>query len=463
LTAAGAPDRAGLRLSEAQVSELLAREAAVLGRAQTDALQALGIHVVEAERAGPHVVGTDARTFIDCVCGFGVYNLGRRPAEVLEGLREAVRLTDQGNFPLISAEKAELAARLADFAPGDLSCAFFSVARGEALDFACKLARACTGRSGLVTVDGGLYGDTGFALSLSERPAEECFVPLIPGVAKVPFNDLGAADRALHGNTAAMVLEPVQAENGCRVVDPSYLREISRLCRERGALLVLDETQTGMGRTGARFAYDHWGTVPDILVVGESLAAGAFPICATLFRADLQRILNKHPLIHLSTFGGADVGCVVGRRALEVYEREHPWRNAAAVGERLRASLSALVGARSAIKGISGLGLLLAVDLGREEAARAFCKALAAEGVLAMPGMLARSTVVLRPSLLIGGEDVTRIEAACTAAARALAVAKPAGRSSPAKRAATKSLGRKAPERRSRRKPGTGSQGSPAP
>jgi putrescine aminotransferase len=401
------------------------RHAAVFGRAQLDELHALGLDVVEAARGGATVAGADGGEYLDCIGGGGIFNLGRRPAEVAEGLREAVRLTDQGNFPLISAEKADYAERLAAFVPGDLGCSMFSVSRGEALDFACKLARACTGRPGLVAVDGGWHGATGFALSLSERPGKERFGPLIPAVTVVPFNDAAAAGRALHEGVAAFVLEPVQAENGCRVVERSYLEEIARLCRERGILLVLDETQTGMGRTGTRFAYGRWGIVPDILVLGESLAAGMFPICATLFREDLQGFLNDHPLIHLSTFGGSDVGCVVGQRALDVYEREEPWKNAAAAGERLAHALTALADAEPAsVKGVAGLGLLLAVRLEDEEAARLFCRALAAEGVLAMPGMVARDTVVLRPSLLVTDAEVDRIAAACAAAAEAVAAAR---------------------------------------
>jgi hypothetical protein len=147
-----------------------------------------------------------------------------------------------------------------------------------------------------------------------------------------------------------------------------------------------------------------------------------FPICATLFRQGLQGFLNEHPLIHLSTFGGSDVGCVVGQRALDVYEREEPWKNAAAAGERLTSALTSLAEADpAAVKGVSGLGLLLGVRLEDEEAARLFCRALAADGVLAMPGMVARDTVVLRPSLLVTDAEIDRIAAACAAAAEAVA------------------------------------------
>lgn len=405
-----------------QTADLEARAARVFGTAQAGRARSLGPRVVEAARDGAVVVAPDGRRYIDCIGGRGIFNLGRRPQRVLAALREAVQVADQGNFPLISSEKADLARRLAAFVPGELDCAIFSVSRGEALDAACKLARGHTRRPGLITVDGGWYGETGFALALSERQDAADFAPLIPDVRSVPMNDLLAVEAAIGGLDAAFILEPVQAENGCRCVEPDYLRAVARICRDRGVLLVLDETQSGMGRTGARFAYGHWGVVPDILVIGESLAAGAFPICATLFAAPLQEFLNDHPLIHLSTFGGSDVGCLVGQAALDEYEAARPWENAVAMGERLATSLQALAGEHpDIVRGVSGRGLLLALDLGTEERAAAFCAALADTGVLAVQGRVARASVVLRPSLLIGEEEVGEIVAGCSGAVAALA------------------------------------------
>jgi len=417
---AGTQARAPLRLGDADVAELWARAAAA-GDRRGDELRSVGLDLVEAERRGACVTGADGREYVDCIAGLGVFNLGRRPDDVVAALREAAAATDQGNFPLMSVEKAEFARGLAGFVPGGLDRVVLSAGRGEAFDVACKLARAHTGRGGLVTVDGGWYGDTGFALTLSERPERDDAGPLIPGCRTVPLNDVGAADEALDGLVAAFVLEPVQAENGCRVVDPGYLRAVAGLCRERDVLLVLDETQTGMGRTGRRFAYERWGVVPDLLVVGESVAAGVFPLCATLLPSRLAGFLDDHPLVHLSTFGGSDLGCRVGLRALEVYLREQPWRRAEAAGRELRSALEGLAAERSdVVRGVEGLGLLVALDLGDEERAAAFCRCLRQEGVLALPGAVAAHTVVLRPPLVVPDDDLERIVAACAAAVGAL-------------------------------------------
>jgi putrescine aminotransferase len=396
---------------------LLADYRRLVSAARLAELEALGLNVVVPARDGGRTFDIDGRGYLDCIGGAGVFNLGRRPAALVEALREAARATDQGNFPLISREKAELAEHLSRFAPGDLDCAVFSVSRGEAFDFACKLARGVTGRPRLVAAQGSWFGQTGFALALSERPDAAQFGPLIPETVTVPFNDLAAAEEVIDESTAAFCLEPVQAENGCRAADPRYLRSLTRICRDRGALLVLDETQTGLGRCGLRFAYGRSGAVPDVLVVGESLAAGMFPICATLYRAEFNRFLDAHPLIHLSTFGGSDVGCTVGRRALQEYERLRPWENAAVMGERLLAGLTAVAAAnKRKVKAVDGVGLLLALDLGTTGAAAAFCKRLAAAGVLAMPGAVARHSVVLRPSLLVTAAEVDAIVAAVTEA-----------------------------------------------
>jgi acetylornithine/succinyldiaminopimelate/putrescine aminotransferase len=390
--------------------------ARLVSAAQVEELRALGLDVVEAERAAATVVA-DGREYIDCISAAGVYNLGRRPPQLMQALREAARVTDQGNFALISREKADLAARLARFVPGDFECAVFSVSRGEAFDFACKLARAATGRPGLVAAQGCWFGQTGFALSLSDRTGKEKYGPLIPDTTLVPFGDLASAEEALTGRTAAFCLELVQAEAGCRVTEGRYLQALRRICDDRGVLLVVDETQTGLGRTGHRFAFQSAGVAPDVVVVGEALAAGAFPICATVFPQRLNDVLNKHPLIHLSTFGGHDVGCVVAQRALEVYERERPWQNAAAMGERLKQGLQTLADTHETlVGGIDGAGLLLAIRLKDEKLAGAFCRGLAEEGVLALPGVVARASVVLRPSLLIGEAEVDRVLAAASAA-----------------------------------------------
>ncbi|MBM4371015.1 MAG: aspartate aminotransferase family protein [Deltaproteobacteria bacterium] len=357
---------------------------------------------VAAGGEGPWIRTEDGRLVLDGLSGEGICTFGRRPPALVAALAEALDGTDQGNFPMISREKAAFAAALAAWAPGDLEGALFAVMRGEALDGALKVARGHTGRATLVTVDGGWYGETGFALSLSDRPGREAFGPLLPQTRTVPFGDLAAAETELARGAAAFVLEPLQAENRCREAEPRYLQGLRELCNRHGALLVLDETWTGLGRTGRPLACERAGIIPDILVLGEALGAGLFPIAAALLRRGVKRFLDRHPLIHLSTFGGSDLGCRVGVAVLEAHAMRRPWERAAVTGAALREGLEVLRSRRpGALGSVSGRGLLLSLDLGSPERALAFCRAAADRDLLVRPQRVARAAVLLAPPLTL--------------------------------------------------------------
>lgn len=373
-------------------------------------LRALGHDFIEARREGAYVFDTNGKRYLDAISGAGTFNLGRRRAELAEELRNAMRETDQGNFPMISCEKAALAERLASFVPRPLECAIFSVMRGEAMDCACKIARGFTGRQELVAAAGGWYGQTGFALTLSERADRECYGPLIPNAHTVPFGDIAAAERAISRDTAAFIIEPIQAENGCHTAEPAYLRAIEAACRRSDALLIIDETQTNFGRTGSRFAFESAGVSPDVLVLGEALGGGMFPIAATMLTQRVNAFMNAHPMIHLSTFGGSDLGCRVASKALEIYERDVPWRNAAARGDQLLDRLRGLAAKPgSPIRGVNGQGLLIALEFETEDRAVAFCRDAARNGLLVLPGEVARNCVLIRPGLMLSEREADEL------------------------------------------------------
>ena len=392
----------------------------VVTKGRLEQLRALGHDFLEARREGAYVFDTEGNRYLDAASSAGVFNLGRHNGELGAELKQALRETDIGNFTMISIEKTALAKALAGFVPGPLECSLFSVVRGEAMDGACKIARGFTGRSELVTVDGGWFGQTGFAMSLSERGDKGCFGPLIPDVRILPFGDESAARGAIGAKTAAVILEPIQAENHCRELSAAYLKMIAGLCAQSGAVLLIDETQTGLGRTGSKFAFQEAGVSPDILLIGEALGGGMYPIAATMLTQRVNSFMNAHPLIHLSTFGGADVGCRVAAKALEIYTREQPWKNAAAMGERLRTALDEIAKDGGPIRSVAGKGLLLSLDLGDADTAKRFCKAAAGAGLLALPGEVAKNTVVLRPALTVTAEQIDELIAAVAAAAKAV-------------------------------------------
>lgn len=377
---------------------------------QFEKVKALGHAIIEARREGAYIYDPDGQKYIDCISSAGIFNLGRKPEKVAEALKTAVRKTDQGNFPMISIEKATLAKKLAEFTPGDLECTVYSVIRGESVDFACKLARGYTERKELVFVDGSCFGQTGFALSLSDHKGKGQYGRLIPEVTKMPFGDLDAAAKMITSKTAGVFIEPIQAENGCRKAETAYLKGLSDICKKNKALLIFDETQTGMGRCGAKFACEKMGIIPDILVIGEALGAGMFPIAATVFTRKLNTFLNAHPMIHLSTFGGSDIGCRTALAALNEYERLEPWENAETTGKSLRYGLSALMKENPGkIKSVQGEGLLIALTFHHESDSINFCREAALNGVIVTTGEISEKSVIFRPSLLISEKDVEDI------------------------------------------------------
>ena len=389
----------------------------LFAKGRTELLRRRGADFLEGRREGAYVCDEAGKRYLDCAGGAGTFNLGRRHPELAEALKTAARNTDQGNFPIISREKAELAEALAHFTPGGLECAVFSVVRGEAMEFACKVARGFTGRQELLTVDGGCYGQTGFAMSLSARTDRDAYAPLIPQTGTIPFGDTAAAEKAIGPNTAAIILEPIQAENHCQKASSEYLKSLATRCCATGALLVLDETQTGFGRTGAKFLCEALGVIPDLLILGEALGGGMFPIAATMLTQRVNAFMNDHPMIHLSTFGGHDAGCLVALKALEIYERERPWENALVRGTALKKGIEALSHEEgSPIAGVAGEGLLLSLDMGTEARAEALCREAAAKGLLLAPGEVSKQCVVLRPSLLLSEEETDEILSALAGA-----------------------------------------------
>lgn len=393
--------------------------AQVVSQRRVDELKELGHDLLEAHREGAYIIDERDKRYLDCFTSAGIFNLGRRPPEIVQALREAMADPDQGNFPMISREKAALAVRLADFVPGKPECSVFSVMRGEAFDFACKLARGYTRRAELLAPDGSWFGQTGFALSLSRHPRAADFAPLTPETRIVDAQDPAAFLAAITERTAAVLLEPIQAENHCRTLPPDAWPALRQRCTETGALLIIDETQTGLGRTGTRFAYERSLIEPDAVILGEALGAGVFPIAATVFTQEINGFMNEHPLIHLSTFGGSDLGCVVAARVLDLTVRLRPWENAERQGALIAGGLEKLAKGRRGIS-TAGRGLLFSLRLSAAAKAKKCCRLLAERGVLAVPGLVATETVVFRPALTITEADAELLLQAVGAALKEL-------------------------------------------
>lgn len=307
------------------------------------AYEALGLELVMGERSGARFRDAfDGRWLYNCHSNGGVFNLGHRHPAVVAAVREALDHLDIGNHHLVSGWRALLAERLAAGTHQRLPGAVFGVGGGEAIDLALKLARAHSGRSGVVSAAGGYHGHTGLAMAAGDPAYRDPFGPNLPGFVQVPYNDLEALDRAVDGSTAAVILESIPATLGMPPPAPGYLIGVQQLCRDRGACFVLDEVQTGLGRTGTMWYYQQEGLEPDIVVTGKGLSGGVYPITATLMTAELLAFFEQHPFVHISTFGGSELGCIAALAVLDVIESPGFLTRVNELGARFEAGLAGL-------------------------------------------------------------------------------------------------------------------------
>lgn len=347
--------------------------------------------------AGAHVWDDAGNMYIDCVGGQGAANLGHcHPAVVAAVQKQAGQLL---SCPEIfhNDQRAQLLQRLVELAPPGIERAFLCNSGTEAVEAAYKFARASTGRPAVISAKRSFHGRTMGALSLTGQDKyREPFEPLLAGVTHVTYNDVDALAAALTNQTAAVILEVVQGEGGVRPADPQYLLAAQRLCHEHGALLIIDEVQTGIGRTGRIFACEHSGVQPDLLCSAKSLAGG-IPIGAVLIGSRVGALPTG---LHGSTFGGNPLACAAALAALHALQFEQLPQRAERLGSDLMQTLRAanLPGVRE----VRGLGLLIGLEL--KSKVTPVLQALQARGVLALP---AGNTVLrLLPPLVISEEDL---------------------------------------------------------
>ena len=352
---------------------------------------------------GATVFDAEGRAYVDCVGGQGTANLGHGNTAVADAIAEQARRLASSTELFYNDRRAELYGVLARILPPSLDRYFLCNSGTEAVEGALKFARAATKRSGVVAAMRGFHGKTMGALSATWGPEyRELFGPLVPGFSHVPFNKPEALDAAITGDTAAFIFELVQGEGGVRPATREFAAEAARLCAERGALLIVDEVQTGFGRTGTLFAIEHYGIVPDILCLAKSIAGGV-PMGAIAFARTVGDLPKRS---HSTTFGGNPLACAAAIAAIGEIERLDLARNARERGAQLMDGLRAIRSDR--IREVRGLGLLVGVEL-KENAAGAL-RALQDEGVLALG---AGPTVVrFLPPLVITTEEIDRVLAA---------------------------------------------------
>lgn len=327
--------------------------------------------------------------YIDCTAGIGVANVGHANPAVVEAITDqAARLiTCPGIF--YNDIRARLMQKLVEIAPDGIDRAFLCNSGTEAMEAAIKFARLSSGRNGVVSAMRGFHGRTLGALSATFKYREE-FEPLIPGHSFVPFNNLEKLREVVDEGTAAVILELVQGEGGVRPADPDYLAGVRSLCDERGVLLIVDEIQTGFGRTGSMFASQTFGLRPDIMTLAKAIAGGV-PMGATLCGSHIASALGKHG----STFGGNPLACAASLATINYLEQHRLAARASELGSLFAARFRAAE--LPVVRELRQIGLMIGIEL--KTKSRPHLEALMAAGVLALP---AGPTVIrLLPPLVI--------------------------------------------------------------
>jgi acetylornithine/succinyldiaminopimelate/putrescine aminotransferase len=396
-----------LPATNAEGFELIARH---LSPHKAQAYRDAGLLLVQGRREGVRVWDLEGRDFINCRSSGGVFNFGHHPRFAVEALASALKEHDMGDWLLPSARRATGAAALARLLPEPLRYSFFTPSGAEAVEVACKLARSVTGRAGIVCAEHGYHGHVGFSLAMGDPPLSDRYRPLTPGIVRVPFDDLAAAEREIGTGTAAVIMETIPATGGYLVPSAGYLPALRRLCDEHGALLILDEVQAGLGRTGRLWAFEHFGVVPDVLVTGKGTSAGVYPIAACCFGERVEAHFAEDPFFHPSSYGGSELGARVLEAAVEHYEDPALLEHVTAMGERLGAGLDALVAAQPrTLAARRGLGLMLALETRSGEQGLELTRQCFAHGLLAIFAFNRPSTLQLMPPLVISADEVDEV------------------------------------------------------
>jgi len=342
-----------------------------------------GLEFSLGRREGPYMWDQEGgHRLINCHTNGGVFNFGHRHPELVAALEQALREYDIGNHHLPSLPRARLAERLAACVPGDLRYSVFAVGGGEAMDCAIKVARKATGRRRVVSASGGYHGHTGLALAAGEAKFSAPFLSESDDFTRVPFNDILALDAALTDEVAAVVLETVPATLGMPIPDDAYLPGVKALCEARGAVYIADEVQTGLGRTGKCWGVEHFGVSPDILVTGKGLSGGLYPIAATVLTPDMEAVFHDDPFAHISTFGGAELGCPVAEKVLELLHGDGFLDHVNRISQRLYDGLEVLRREHGdLVAEIRRLGMFMGVRMTGEGMGRLMAKACYEAGV----------------------------------------------------------------------------------
>ena len=351
---------------------------------------------------GAHVWDTNNKEYIDCMGGYGVALVGHRNERVVNAIKSQIDKIITVHSSLYSKTREEFLETLFKVAPKGLTQAHLNNSGAEAIEAAMKFARKFTGKKGMVAMNGSYHGKSMGALSLTFNPKyRKAFQPLVDKVTFSPFGNIESLREKIDDDTAFVILEPIQGESGIHVAPDGFLQDVRKLCDDNGILLIFDEIQAGLGRTGRMWASEHWATAPDILCIAKGIAGGV-PMGVTMVRPDILDCISKGE--HSSTFGGNPLSCAAGTATLQALTQDGLITNADKMGKLFREGLERLKEKHTVIRSIRGKGLMIGIELKFE------VKDILMEGIEKNLLLLYSGRNILRllPPLVISEEDVTK-------------------------------------------------------
>ena len=352
---------------------------------------------------GSHVWDVNGKEYIDCMGGYGVAIVGHQNKRVVKAIKEQVDKIITVHSSLYNKTREEFLKTLISLAPKGLTQVHLNNSGAEAIEAAIKFARKFTGKKGMVAMKGSYHGKTLGALTLTFNPKyKKAFEPLVEKVSFASFGDIESLRSTIDEDTAFVILEPIQGESGIIVAPDGFLQDVRKLCDEKGILLIFDEIQAGLGRTGRLWACDHWNTAPDILCLAKGIAGGV-PMGATLVRPDILAAMSKGE--HSSTFGGNPLSCAAGIATLHALTQDGLIENSEKMGKLFREGLEKLKEKHTIIREIRGKGLMIGVELKFE--VKDVLMNLMKEGVLMLYS--GRNILRILPPLVITKEDITKV------------------------------------------------------
>ncbi len=352
---------------------------------------------------GAHVWDTDGKEYIDCMGGYGVALVGHQNQKVNNAIKEQIDKIITVHSSLYNKTREEFLKLLIGLAPKGLTQVHLNNSGAEAIEAAMKFARKFTGKKGMVAMKGSYHGKSFGALSLTFNPKyKKAFAPLVEKVSFASYGDIKSLKEVIDEDTAFVILEPIQGESGIIVAPDGFLQEVRKICDEKGILLIFDEIQAGLGRTGRLWACDHWNTAPDILCLAKGIAGGV-PMGATLTRPDILAAMSKGE--HSSTFGGNPISCAAGIAALKTITEDGLIENSEKMGKLFREGLEKLKEKHTMIREIRGKGLMIGIEMKFE--VRDILMGLIKKGVLMLYS--GRNILRILPPLVISEEDVTKV------------------------------------------------------